>query len=58
MMSDEIMVVSAGNSLKNLFQKPERAISVKKVFLVVTGIVLLVLFVLAFLFHYFFGGQL
>ena len=58
MMSDEIMVVSAGNSLKNLFQKPERAISVKKVFLVVTGIVLLVLFVLAFLLHYFFGGQL
>ena len=37
------MVVNAGNSLKNLFQTPERAVSVKRVVVLVAGIVIVLI---------------
>ena len=50
-ISDEIMVVNAGNSLKNLFQTPERAVSVKRVVVLVAGIVIVLISMLLFTFY-------
>ena len=47
-ISDEIMVVNAGNSLKNLFQTPERAVSVKRVVVLVAGIVIVLISMLVY----------
>jgi len=53
-ISDEIMVVNAGNSLKNLFQTPERAVSVKRVVVLVAGIVIVLISMLLATIHYIF----
>ena len=48
------MVVNAGNSLKNLFQTPERAVSVKRVVVLVAGIVIVLISMLLMTIHYIF----
>ena len=53
-ISDEIMVVNAGNSLKNLFQTPERAVSVKRVVVLVAGIVIVLISMLSLTIYYIF----
>jgi len=50
LFTDEIMAVSAGNSLKKMFQTPDRDVSIKRVCLLVTGIVFLVLLIVLVLF--------
>lgn len=50
LVTDEIMAVSAGNSLKKMFQTPDRDVSIKRVCLLVTGIVFLVLLIVLVLF--------
>ena len=41
-VSDEIMAVSAGNTLKQLFQTPDRSVSFKRVFILVTVMVCII----------------
>ena len=50
LVTDEIMAVSAGNSLKKMFQTPDRDVSIKRVCLLVTGIVFLVLLIVLVIF--------